>query len=110
MVGELHILTRNTIQPKVFMKISKYDNNQQKVKNIQILPNLWNVLDAYKSLESFLLRHHLFGKVLLDTMTLATLLTSLIFQLTLTSSIQGSVELERACKYFQKCCNNVFRN
>ena len=84
--------------------------NQQKVKNIDILPNLWNVLDTYKSLESFLFRHHLFGKVLLDTMTLTILLTSLIFQLTLASSIQGSVELERACKYFQKCCNNVFRN
>ena len=76
--------------------------NQQKVKNIDILPNLWNVLDTYKSLESFLFRHHLFGKVLLDTMTLANLLTSLIFQLTLASSILGSVELERACKYFFK--------
>ena len=89
MVGNLH---RYTYVPKYF-------TIQQKLISRHII-QVWNGLDVYKSIESILFEHHLFGKVLLSTMKLAILLTSLFLQLTLTSSMQGSMNLQRACEYF----------
>ena len=87
-LGALHIFIYENCKIIYNKTVKKYPHS------------LWNGLDVYKSIGSNLFEHHLFVKVLSSTMKLAILLTSLFLQLTLTSSMQGSMNLQRACEYF----------